>query len=164
MITSPDNACLAAQPFDDEALPYTFLVGFGKALKGEGESPQATHLYLRQRPVLVFTSAIAKLIVSTLPCKLLGSCIQELLDFRIKALISTVFRYLRVGTAGGGCHWFLSEVLPAVNLKKSRWRQPHAGVTVKSGGGTIGEDVLAHESLLGEWGYGLSQAYSQVQV
>lgn len=87
-----------------------------------------------------------------------------MLDFRTKVFISTVFTRLRGGRAGGGCHWFLSEVLPAVNLKQSRWRQSHAGGAVKRGGGTVGEDVFAHESLLGEWGYGLDQAYFQVQV
>ena len=69
-----------------------------------------------------------------------------------------------LGRAGVGRDRVFSEMLPAVNLEKSRWRQLQAGGAVKRCGGTMGENVFVHEGLLGELVYGLSQAYSQLQV
>lgn len=121
-------------------------------VKGELESPSNSPCTFGKGRSWFLQVLLPGQIVSTLPSKLLGSCIPELLGFRIKAFISTVFRRLRVVRTGGGCHWFFSEMLPAINLKQSRRRQSHAGVAVKRGGGTVGEDVFAHGSLLGECG------------
>lgn len=59
--------------------------------------------------------------------------------------------------------WILSEMLPAVHLKKSRWRQSQAGGFTKQRGGTIGENVFVHKasSRVGAWS---QQTCLQVQA